>query len=201
MKKSISQVILPTASAIILTMAANAVVAAERNVQSGYGHRVTSSGGGCVKSVGGALDLCVDDADGDGVLDNKDKCPNTPKGAKVDADGCMPKLVLNNINFATDSATLNASAQGILNPIIEVIKGRPDVKGLIVTGHTDNTASEKHNQKLSEARARSVANYLKGNGLTVDVAARGMGESSPIATNDTEMGRAQNRRVEIEATK
>ncbi len=201
MKKSISNIILPTASALILALAAGGIAAAERNVQSGYGVRVTGSSGNCVKSEGGVLDLCFDDADGDGVLDNKDKCPGTPKGAKVDADGCMPKLVLNNINFGVDSSSLNTSAHAILNPIIEAVKGRPDVKGLIVTGHTDDTASEKHNQKLSEARAQSVANYLQAGGVAVPVSAKGMGESSPIADNKTDAGRAQNRRVEIEASK
>lgn len=67
-----------------------------------------------------------------------------------------------------------------------------------VLGHTDSTGSLEYNQSLSERRARSVASYLSARGVaSARVATRGFGETQPIATNDTEAGRAANRRVEI----
>jgi len=193
--------LLPTLSACLLALAMLPAGAQEKNVTSGSGGRVVSGAGGCVQSIGGTQDLCVEDSDGDGVLDNIDKCPNTPKGAKVDADGCMLKLVLNNIHFDVDKAELKDEAKAILDPIIEVLKGRPDIKGLTITGHTDADGSEKHNQKLSEARAQAVADYLKTRGVGVEITAKGMGESSPVADNKTPEGKAQNRRIEIGVVK
>jgi outer membrane protein OmpA-like peptidoglycan-associated protein len=67
-----------------------------------------------------------------------------------------------------------------------------------VYGHTDSTGSDAYNQQLSERRAQSVANYLEGRGVqSARIGTRGFGETQPIAANDTEEGRAANRRVEI----
>ena len=69
---------------------------------------------------------------------------------------------------------------------------------LAVTGHTDSTGSDKYNQALSERRAQSVTNYLVENGIdSKRIETMGMGESQPIASNATESGRSQNRRVEL----
>ena len=199
--KSITKFILPGISACLLALAAFNAGAAEKNVTSGSGGRVVGGYGGCVKALGGNERICEKDNDGDGVLNNSDKCPATPAGAKVDSDGCMLKLVLDNIHFAVNKATLTAEAQGILNPIIEVLKGRPDIKSLTIAGHTDSDGSAKKNQKLSEARAQSVADYFKAGGVTVAIAANGMGESTPVADNKTEAGKAKNRRVELGVVK
>ncbi|MGR9116452.1 MAG: OmpA family protein, partial [Gammaproteobacteria bacterium] len=67
-----------------------------------------------------------------------------------------------------------------------------------ISGYTDSTGSFEHNQRLSEARANSVASYLVRSGVSHGrIQARGFGERNPIASNNNEMGRAQNRRVEI----
>ena len=66
-----------------------------------------------------------------------------------------------------------------------------------VEGHTDSIASDDYNQKLSERRAQSVQRWLAANGVKGAVAARGFGESKPVAANDSAAGRQQNRRVEI----
>jgi outer membrane protein OmpA-like peptidoglycan-associated protein len=67
-----------------------------------------------------------------------------------------------------------------------------------VYGHTDSTGSDSYNQDLSERRATSVADYLSSHGVqAARIATRGFGETQPIETNDTEQGRAANRRVEI----
>ncbi|MES9913057.1 MAG: OmpA family protein, partial [Candidatus Sedimenticola sp. 4PFRAG1] len=153
--------------------------------------------------AGAAVDAngCQMDSDGDGVYDAQDKCPNTPKGAKVDSDGCMEKLVLRNVQFENNSAQLTAEAQNVLGPIAEVLKGRPDIKALAVVGHTDSKGSEAYNQRLSQARAQSVAEFFKSAGISTPVSADGMGESTPVADNATAAGRAQNRRVELDIKK
>ena len=144
---------------------------------------------------------CPLDSDGDGVADYMDKCPGTPAGAKVDSDGCLQELTLRNVTFANNSAKLTAQAEGVLAPIAKVLKGRPDIKTVSVVGHTDSSGSESYNQKLSEARAQAVADYLSNAGVSANVTAKGMGESSPVASNATAEGRAQNRRVELSVSK
>ena len=141
------------------------------------------------------------DSDGDGVTDDKDKCSATPEGARVDSDGCMEKLVLQNVQFELNSAELTAASKQTLEPIAQALQGRPDIKGLTVKGHTDSTGSDKYNQTLSQARAESVADFFVLSGVNVTMTAKGMGESSPVADNDTAEGRAKNRRVELDVMK
>ena len=70
-----------------------------------------------------------------------------------------------------------------------------------IGGHTDNVGSDSYNQKLSEARAKSAVGYLVRKGITSNrLKAKGYGESSPIATNETDAGRTKNRRVEMKVT-
>ena len=146
-------------------------------------------------------DGCALDSDGDGVADYMDKCPGTPAGAKVDKNGCMEKIVLRNVEFELDSAELTMAAKQTLGPIADVLKGRPDIKRMAVTGHTDSTGSEAYNKSLSQARAQSVADYFTAAGVSAKISAWGMGESSPVADNKTDEGRAQNRRVELKVSK
>lgn len=73
-----------------------------------------------------------------------------------------------------------------------------DVQSIKVIGHTDSQGTDEYNQKLSERRASSVVAFLLNQGLTPDkLTSQGKGESEPVADNDTEEGRAQNRRVEL----
>lgn len=146
-------------------------------------------------------DGCPLDSDGDGVYDYQDKCPGTPQGAKVDSNGCMEALVLHNVQFELNSAELTMAAKQTLTPIADVLKGRPDIKKLAVTGHTDSSGSEAYNKRLSQARAQSVADYLAAAGVSAAFSAWGMGESAPVASNSTAEGRAQNRRVELKVIK
>jgi OOP family OmpA-OmpF porin len=164
------------------------------------GDGVTDDKDKCPNTPKGApvdMNGCPLDSDGDGVYDYMDKCPGTPAGAKVDSDGCMEKLVLRNVNFENDSAELTTAARNVLAPIAEVLKGRPDIKALSVTGHTDSNGSEAYNQRLSQARAQSVADFFSAQGVSAGIMAKGMGESSPVADNATAAGRAENRRVEL----
>jgi outer membrane protein OmpA-like peptidoglycan-associated protein len=150
---------------------------------------------------------CPKDSDGDGVPDGADNCPGTPAGAKVDEKGCpkaeplfMPgkkSLVLEGVNFETNSADLTADSHAILDKVATSLVEWPDVR-VEVGGHTDSSGSSAYNAKLSQSRAESVMNYLAGKGVAASrMTAKGYGEDSPIADNATREGRAKNRRVEL----
>jgi outer membrane protein OmpA-like peptidoglycan-associated protein len=101
------------------------------------------------------------------------------------------------ITFATDSAAVQPQFRPTLDQVAQVL-GEYRQTYVDVYGHTDSTGSDAYNQGLSERRATSVADYLVSRGVQgARLGTRGYGETAPIATNDTEEGRAANRRVEI----
>jgi len=101
------------------------------------------------------------------------------------------------ILFGFDSYSLTPAAQENVRELARILNEYPDTN-IMIEGHTDNRGAADYNQGLSERRARSVANYLKMQGLSADrVTTTGRGFSDPIADNDTEEGRAKNRRVEV----
>jgi OmpA-OmpF porin, OOP family len=103
-------------------------------------------------------------------------------------------------NFETGSARLTSSAQKELNEFLAANKGTQFTSAQIL-GYTDATGSAEANQRLSQARADSVARFLKARGLQADaIEVKGFGPSNPVASNETANGRAQNRRVEINVT-
>ncbi len=136
------------------------------------------------------------DADGDGVVDSRDKCPDTPHGYKVDPDGCPVHVTLH-VNFPFDSSVLPASANSDINTLTRVLKENPPAK-IIIVGHTDHSGSDEYNQKLSERRAASLGKRLVENGIEAErIEMSGKGEKEPVASNATAAGRAQNRRIEV----
>ena len=155
------------------------------------------------------------DEDGDGVPDSRDKCPHTPKGVQVDADGCPPPapapvveeavvvkeetIVIRDVHFQFDSAKLTAADKTKLETIATRLKQEAPSAQLSVTGHTDSVGSDAYNQKLSDKRAHSVVEYLIEEGVprASFVSVEGAGESQPVADNKTADGRAMNRRTEI----
>lgn len=155
------------------------------------------------------------DEDGDGVPDSRDKCPGTPRGVQVDADGCPPPvpapvveeavvvkeevIVIRDVHFQFDKATLTAADKEVLNTIATRLKQESASAQLTVTGHTDSVGSDAYNQKLSDRRAHSVVDYLVQSGVPQSsfVSVAGAGESQPVADNKTADGRAMNRRTEI----
>jgi outer membrane protein OmpA-like peptidoglycan-associated protein len=155
-------------------------------------------------------DGCPIDSDGDGVTDDKDKCPDTPRAAKVDANGCpveAPKpavfepgkrtLVLEGVNFATNSARLTKDSDDDLDRVTEALTANPEVR-VEVGGHTDNTGTVAINTKLSKERARAVVDYLIAKGIAPSrLESKGYGSTQPVADNGTAAGRARNRRVEL----
>lgn len=142
------------------------------------------------------------DSDGDGVPDNKDACPGTPPGARVDFRGCEIKeqIELPNVNFEFDSARLTADSSETLDGAVSTLERYPDLH-VECAGHTDSIGSEQYNQNLSERRAHSVCEYLADHGIDRSrLTEHGYGESQPIADNKTEEGRARNRRVVLRIT-
>jgi OOP family OmpA-OmpF porin len=139
------------------------------------------------------------DLDGDGVPNERDKCPNTRPGAVVDLDGCEVEAVieLEGVYFDFDKATIKPEGKAVLNEAAALLKKHERVV-VEVAGHTDSVGSEAYNQGLSERRANSVKDYLTSQGVTATrLSARGYGEAQPVASNDTKEGRAENRRVEL----
>ena len=99
--------------------------------------------------------------------------------------------------FDFDSHELRSEAESVLNKVRQVILEYPDHE-ILIEGHTDSEGTDSYNQALSEKRAESVMSWLVSGGVNPSgIEARGLGESSPAASNGTEEGRSKNRRVEI----
>ena len=101
--------------------------------------------------------------------------------------------------FDFDKAVLKEQGKAELQNLAEYIQGKGiTVKDIDVVGHTDSMGSEEYNQGLSERRAMAVKEFLVASGVSADIIdVSGRGESEPVASNDTQEGRAKNRRVEI----
>jgi outer membrane protein OmpA-like peptidoglycan-associated protein len=156
------------------------------------------------------------DEDGDGVPDSRDKCPGTPKGVRVDADGCPPPvpapvveetavvkeevIVIRDVHFEFDKAKLTSADKVVLDKIATRLKAEAPEARLTVTGHTDSVGSDSYNKGLSDRRAHSVVEYLITQGVPRSsfVSVTGAGESQPVADNKTADGRSMNRRTEIQ---
>lgn len=176
-----------------------------------------AGGGAALGAIAGGL-ICFaqdGDEDGDGVFDRRDRCPDTPPNTPVSHNGCpLPQyppsekapapepevITLNDqgsVMFAYDSAELTPAAQQQLRTLTGKLND-PSVASIKVIGHTDSRGSDAYNQALSERRASSVAEYLISQGLAPQkITSQGRGEREPIADNETDAGRAQNRRVEL----
>ena len=102
--------------------------------------------------------------------------------------------------FAFNSADLGNNAQGNLDKLVNILNKYPDTN-IEVIGHTDSKGTDDYNQSLSERRATAVTSYLRTHNIaSARLSVKGMGETDPVASNDTEEGRAQNRRVEFVIT-
>jgi OOP family OmpA-OmpF porin len=120
----------------------------------------------------------------------------------VDEDGCpiagQTILSLTGVNFEFDKSTLTSEAQDTLDEAVEALLNTDEVVEVRVEGHTDSIGSEEYNKQLSQERAQSVVDYLVSNGVNGNnLIPVGMGETSPVANNATDAGRALNRRVDF----
>lgn len=134
------------------------------------------------------------DSDGDGVYDDQDQCPGTPKGAKVNAVGCW---TLENVLFDFDKSVIKSEAYPLLDDVVTILEKNPAM-GVELQGHTDNIGTEAYNMGLSLRRADAVKAHLAGQGISESrMTTKGYGFSKPVALNGTDFGRSLNRRVEI----
>jgi len=135
-----------------------------------------------------------EDTDGDGIIDAKDRCPDTPRGATVNAEGCW---VIPAVLFNTDKTEITSIYRSGLDSVIDVMRANPGVE-LKIQGHTDNQGSAAYNQRLSERRAETVKAYMVSAGISADrLSTEGYGSSRPAAGNDNAAGMAKNRRAEL----
>ncbi len=152
---------------------------------------------------------CPIDSDGDGVFDGLDRCAQTPAGSQVDEKGCPEqaksaymfqetnKLVLEGVNFETNSAKLTEGSQSTLDHVAFTLKDWSKVR-VEIGGHTDSQGDDEHNLELSQARADAVRDFLVSQGVDASrLVTKGYGEAEPIADNKSAKGRAKNRRVEL----
>ncbi len=166
--------------------------------------------------TGGLICYAQDgDEDDDGVFDRRDRCPDTPANTPVEHHGCpMPQYPASvkpepvqsevitlsdagDVLFAFNQSELTPVAQSKLDSLMPKLQSA-DVVSIKVIGHTDSVGSDTYNQALSERRASSVAAYLLSQGVAPNkLTSEGKGQSQPVADNETEEGRAKNRRVEL----
>jgi OOP family OmpA-OmpF porin len=132
------------------------------------------------------------DSDGDGIYDDKDQCPNTPKGANVDPRGCY---VVDKVYFNFDKTKIKPEFLPALDDVAAVLNANPSVK-MTISGNTDDIGTPAYNMGLSIKRANAVKAYLASKGVDADrVSVIGYGEDRPADTNATSVGRAMNRRA------
>lgn len=144
------------------------------------------------------------DADGDGVADLDDKCPNT-KGTLVNkgcpeiekADIVRITYIGSKIFFENNSDKLKVASLSQLDELSKILY-KYDGATLTIEGHTDSVGKDDFNMTLSQKRSESVRQYLIGKGISdARLISVGYGETKPIATNNTTLGKAKNRRVEL----
>ena len=182
----------------------------EETSKAGWGAGIGAVTGGLIGAIAGdnresiLLGMGIGALAGGGVgyymdkQEDKLRAQLQSTGVSVTRNG--DNIILNmpgNITFATNSSNISADFYRVLDSVALVIN-EFEKTYVDVYGYTDSTGSEAYNQTLSEARASSVASYLMSQKvISQRVVTRGMGESQPIASNDTPEGRSQNRRVEI----
>lgn len=178
-----------TKQGAIIGAIGGAVVGAAAN---GSDDREQALKGAVIGGIGGAIV--------GSILDKQAQDLRRDLPANVGVDRRGDELVVTmaqDLLFATDSASLNYGQKDELRTVAQSLLNYPSTI-VYVVGHTDSTASAAYNQDLSERRAAAVAYELRLGGVPSGrISAFGRGESQPIATNQTEAGKARNRRVEI----
>lgn len=157
-------------------------------------------------------DGCPDpDNDQDGILDTVDQCPNDPetKNNYEDEDGCPDEkkrariegkkiVILDKVFFVYDKSIILDQSFPILMEVADILNENPQIKKVLIEGHTDSNGSDRYNKRLSDRRAKAVRDFLVKQGISNKrLLFKGFGEERPIATNDTDEGRQKNRRVEF----
>ena len=138
----------------------------------------------------------TNDIDNDLVPNKIDKCPNTPEGVFVTRDGCT-KPLYRNVYFDHASTYINDEFKKLIQETAELIIETPGYK-IYISGHTDSVADASVNMILSKKRAMSVQDILLKNNVNIDLITTSWhGETMPVSSNITDIGRSENRRVNI----
>ena len=147
------------------------------------------------------------DRDGDGIVDGDDACPDTagPRNADPARNGCPVVRIeggqiriREQVKFKTVSAQILRESDYILDAVVKILLEHTEITKVRVEGHTDSRAGRRYNKKLSQRRAASVVKWLIKHGIDKRrLTSEGFGLERPVATNHTEEGRRQNRRVEF----
>ena len=152
--------------------------------------------------LGGVVGGVAGGVIGDKMDKQAKEIKETLPGAEVERVGEGIKVTLNEntVNFDFNSANLTTLAKTNLDKLVTVLKNNPDTN-INIYGHTDSIGSDAVNLRISAQRAAAVKNYFVANGISASrIFTEGLGKSSPIASNDTDAGRAKNRRVEFAIT-
>lgn len=168
------------------------------------GQPVISGTGDCVHAAGGSKEVfekCGDQLPVEPPLTTEVEVVVAKTAATVTAKTLERISIAASMLFAFDSAELSDDAKAVIDERIESIGGEARLTSIMrVVGHTDSSGPEAYNQKLSERRAKAVADYIVARGQHVtaaDIDVVGMGEADPVDSNATPEGRANNRRVDI----
>lgn len=163
-------------------------------------------GNGKNSALGAVLGGVVGGVAGNVIGNKMDKqakeIKDTLPGAEVErvGEGIRITMKENMVNFGFDSSNLTAAAKTNLDKLAQVLVNNPDTN-INIYGYTDSKGADNYNLSLSDRRAGAVKSYLLSKGVSSSrMTPKGMGEAEPIATNDTDAGRAQNRRVEFAIT-
>ena len=215
----ISRLLTPLAAAILLAGCATS---------DPYGGQTQRSSTAMGTGIGAAIGAAAGALSGDGITSRRDRAligaavgaaagagmgaymdrqeqqlRDNLQGSRIEIDRRGDDIVLNmpsSVTFGFDSAELTADARSALNEVANVLTQYTDTR-VNIAGHTDSTGDASYNQRLSERRAQSVGSYLSQNGVSsMRLNTMGYGANQPVASNATEQGRAQNRRVEITLT-
>ena len=158
-------------------------------------------GGGKGAAIGAGVGAAVGGITGYNWQNIRNRMSGATKGTGTEIteqpDGSLKLNIPSSVTFDTSSYAIKPSFAPVLDQLAQTLQQNPEVVAAVV-GHTDSTGSAAYNQTLSVNRAQSVTGYLAQHGVAPQrLSATGMGPNQPIADNNTEAGRAANRRVEI----
>jgi len=162
---------------------------------------VTGGSAGTGAAIGGVLGAVAGNLWSKRQEDRRKAMEQATQGTNVEVtrtqDNQLKINIPNDISFDVGSAAIKPQLRAVLDPFVSSLQGDPSAQ-ITIVGHTDSTGSDAFNNKLSIERADSVRDYIVTRGVAAGrVAAAGRGDREPIADNNTEAGRAKNRRVEI----
>jgi outer membrane protein OmpA-like peptidoglycan-associated protein len=167
------------------------------------GNNIGKGGNSALGAVlGGVLGGVAGNVIGNKMDKQAKEIKDTLPGAEVERVGEGIKITLkeNMVNFGFNSSNLAETAKSNLDKLATVLANNPDTN-ISIYGYTDSKGADSYNLSLSDRRAAAVRSYLSSKGVAANrMVTKGMGKADPVATNDTDAGRAQNRRVEFAIT-